>query len=98
MSSENIKNRIVKVMICDLELAINPNEIDASSRLDDFFGMDSIAITELVIGIEDEFHIKFPNEDLSLEVFQDLKTLTEYVKTLLSETGFLEDHQKKTLP
>ncbi len=97
MSIEDIKDRIVEVMIRDLELTLNPDEIHNTGRLDDLFGMDSIAITELIIGIEKEFNIKIPAEDLTVEIFQDFETLTEYVKKRLhDETTMYIEGQDKT--
>ena len=97
MSIKDIKDRIVEVMIHELELTLNPDEIYNASRLDDLFGMDSIAITELIIGIEKEFTIKIPAEDLSVEIFQDLETLSEYVKKRLhDETTMYIEGQDKT--
>ena len=97
MSIEDVKDRIVEVMIRELELTFNPDEVNSTSRLDDLFGMDSITITELIIGIEKEFNIKIPAEDLSVEIFQDLKTLTEYVKKRLhDETTMYREGQDKT--
>ena len=97
MSFEDVKDRIVEVMIRELELTFNPDEVNSTSRLDDLFGMDSITITELIIGIEKEFNIKIPAEDLSVEIFQDLKTLTEYVKKRLhDETTMYREGQDKT--
>lgn len=97
MSIEDVKDRIVEVMIRDLELTLKPDEIRNTSRLDDLFGMDSIAITELIIGIEKEFNIKIPAEDLSVEIFQDLETLTEYVKKRLhDETTMHREGQDRT--
>jgi acyl carrier protein len=96
LSIEDVKDRIVEVMIRELELTLNPEEVHGTSRLDDLFGMDSIAITELIIGIEKEFTIKIPAEDLSVEIFQDLETLTEYVKKRLhgKTTGSIEGQDK----
>lgn len=96
MSIEDVKDRIVEVMIRDLELALNPDEVYGTSRLDELFGMDSIAITELIIGIEKEFNIRIPAEDLSVEIFQNLETLTEYVKKLLHDeaTMYIEGQDK----
>ena len=96
MSMEDIKHRIVEVMIRDLELTLDPNEIYNTGRLDDLFGMDSIAITELVIGIEKEFNIRIPAEDLSVEIFRDLASITDYVKTRLHDetTGEREGRDK----
>ena len=97
LSIEDVKNRIVEVMIRDLELTLNPDEVHGTNRLDDLFGMDSIAITELIIGIEKEFSIKIPAEDLTVVIFQDLETLTEYVtKRLRDETTMYIEGQDKT--
>jgi acyl carrier protein len=97
VSIKNIKDRIVEVMIRELELTLNPDEIHNTSRLDDLFGMDSIAITELIIGIEQEFNIKIPAEDLSVKIFQDLETLTEYVQMRMRhETAMHKEGQDKT--
>lgn len=85
MSTEDVKDRIVEVIIRDLELTVRPEEVHGTARLDDLFGMDSIAITELVIGIEKEFQIRLPAEDLSIEIFRDLESLTGYVKKLLQK-------------
>lgn len=97
MSIDDVKDRIVEIMIRELELTLNPDEFHNTSRLDDLFGMDSIAITELLIGIEQQFNIKIPAEDLSVEIFKDLETLTEYVKRrLLDETTIGREGQDKT--
>jgi acyl carrier protein len=97
LSIENVKDRIVEVMIRELELTINPDDVHGTSRLDDMFAMDSIAITELIIGIEKEFNIKIPAEDLTVEIFQDFETLTEYVKKRLhDETTMYIEGQDKT--
>lgn len=85
MSIEDTKNRIVEVMIRELELTLQPDEILNTSRLDDLFGMDSIAITELIIGIENEFAITIPAEDLSVRIFRDLGTLAHYVQMRLGQ-------------
>jgi acyl carrier protein len=80
---ENLKNRISQVIIRDLELNISQDEIQSASRLDELFGMDSIAIVELVVGVEKEFDIKIPPEYLTVEMFQNLSTLAEHIYTLI---------------
>jgi acyl carrier protein len=87
---EDIENRILQIIICDLELNINKNEIQRSSRLDELFGMDSIAIVELVVGIEKEFNIKIPDEYLSVEIFQSIKTIAEHIRPFI----YGKDHEK----
>ncbi len=97
MSHDDLKDRIVEIMIQELQLTLSPDEIHSTNNLDDLFGMDSIAITELIIGIEQQFNITIPAEDLSAQVFKNLDTLTEYVKRrLLNETAIRRAGQDKT--
>ena len=89
-NTEDIENRILQVIIRDLELNINKDVIKSSKRLDELFSMDSIAIVELVVGIEKEFNIKIPNEYLSIEIFQSLKTIAEHIRPFI----YKKNHEK----
>lgn len=80
---DNIEKRILQVIIRDLELNINEDDIELTDSLDELFGMDSIAILELVVGIEKEFTIKIPDEHLTVEMFQNVSTIAEHVRTLI---------------
>jgi acyl carrier protein len=82
-NTENIKKRILQVIIRDLELNIDKDKIEIASRLDELFGMDSIAIVELVVGIEKEFDIKIPSEYLTVEMFQNVSTIAEHIQTFI---------------
>ena len=88
--TEDIENRIVKVIIRDLELTVNNDTFQTAGKLDELFGMDSIAIVELVVGIEKEFNIRIPDEYLSVEIFQSIKTIAEHIHPLISR----KDHEK----
>jgi acyl carrier protein len=83
-NTENIKKRILQVIIHDLELNIDKDKIESASRLDELFGMDSIAIVELVVGIEREFDIKIPSEYLSVEMLQNVSTIAEHIQTFIA--------------
>ena len=83
-NTENIRKRILQVIIHDLELNIDKDKIESASRLDELFGMDSIAIVELVVGIEKEFDIKIPSEYLSVEMLQNVSTIAEHIQTFIA--------------
>jgi acyl carrier protein len=85
MSAEDIENRILRIIIRDLELNITEDEVRTEGRLDELFGMDSMAIVELVVGIEKEFNIRIPDEYLSVEIFQSIKTIAEHIRPFLHE-------------
>jgi len=79
----NIKDRVLQVIIRNLELNISTEDLQKADRLDELFGMDSIAIIELVVGIEQEFEIKVPPEYLTVTIFQNVNTIAEHVLALI---------------
>jgi acyl carrier protein len=85
--TEDIEKRIVQIIIRDLELNIRKDDILPAGRLDELFGMDSIAILELVVGLEKEFDIKIPDEYLTIETFQSIKTIAGHVCRLMQNRG-----------
>ncbi len=46
--------------------------------------MDSVAVIELILGIEREFAIRIPSRYLDYEVFRDLDALADLVNRLVS--------------
>jgi len=87
---ENIRDRILQVIIRDLELNISKDEMLSANNLNELFGIDSIAIIELVVGIEKEFDIKIPDEYLSVEIFQNINTIAEHIRFFV----YGKDHEK----
>jgi len=82
---EDIKGSIARIIIRDLELNASEDELRDEGRLDELFGLDSIAIIELVVGIEKEFSIRIPPEDLCVERFESLETIAGYIYSLILE-------------
>jgi|WetSurMetagenome_2_1015567.scaffolds.fasta_scaffold34511_3 acyl carrier protein len=76
---EDIKDRIFQVIIRDLELNISKDKLLSANNLNELFGMDSIAIIELVVGLEKEFDIKIPEEYLSVDIFENISTIAEHI-------------------
>ncbi|EFW88082.1 MULTISPECIES: acyl carrier protein [Streptococcus] len=52
-------------------------EITQTTSLHDDLGVDSIALTEFVINLEDEFHLEIPDEDV-----EDMKCMGEMMEYL----------------
>lgn len=42
-------------------------------------GFDSIALTEFILRLEDEFEMSIPDEDLDPEIFRCINTIVDYV-------------------
>lgn len=83
MNNENIEliNRIKNLIVKRLKLDIKPDQIDIDAPLfGGGLGLDSIDALELVVGLEKEFSISVPDEDVGKEVFASVRSLVEYVK------------------
>jgi acyl carrier protein len=78
--SADILVRVKKVIV--EELSVKEEEVvDAASFTDDL-GADSLDVVELVMGLEDEFGIDIPDEDVG-----NLKTVGDSVKYISSKLG-----------
>lgn len=64
-----------------LDANIQLSEIDPDvSLLEDGLGLDSIAIVELVTLIEENFAIQFGEDDLNMEAFATVRTLSQFIE------------------
>lgn len=48
-------------------------------------GLDSMRLVELLVGIEEHFDVRFPDELLRVETFATLETLTAAVEQLVED-------------
>lgn len=84
MLSKRIEDRIKSVIVHTLSLEIDPVEIeDADVLFGGEMGLNSMAMIELVIGLEEEFGFEVSDEDLRAEVFESVQTIADYVCSAL---------------
>jgi len=76
-----LRDQIKDLIIRRLRLEISPAEIDEGAPLfGDGLGLDSIDALELVVGLEQEFGISIPDEDVGKEAFASVEALCNYVE------------------
>jgi acyl carrier protein len=75
---------IQRMMVDQFELKIETLTPDAQLES---LGLDSLSIIEFMFNIEDEFHIKLPDQRVEIKTIQDISSIVE---RLISE--------KKTTP
>ena len=81
----NIEERIKKVITDRLKLCVDVQKISRSTPLiGKGLGLDSIALQELVIGLEGEFNIFIDESKLRIEYFENIGNLARYVSKELS--------------
>ncbi|WP_304224598.1 phosphopantetheine-binding protein [Gracilinema caldarium] len=75
---QEILDRVKNVLIHRLNLEITADKIDDDSPLFGMgLGLDSIDSLELVVGVEEEFGVSVPSDNL--EVFLSINTLTDFI-------------------
>jgi acyl carrier protein len=75
-----ITQKLKKIIANDLDVNIDEKTIvDDIGLLEGGLGLDSIAVMELISILEQTFGFKFSDDDLNMDAFQTLTTLSEFV-------------------
>ena len=81
--NDDLKIQIKQTIVRALNLEIAPEEIgDSDVLFGGEMGLNSMAMVELVVGIEDEFDLEISDEDLSAEVFKSVQTIEDYIRSV----------------
>lgn len=84
----SIEHRVKQVIIRSLSLEVTPEEIGAEDALfGGGLGLNSMATIEIIVGLEEEFGLEVPDEDLRVELFDSVKTMADYVRTALENVS-----------
>ncbi len=77
------EKRVRRVLNSSLNLNVREDELLRAERLDDLFGVDSLAIIEFLTALEREFHIRLDADEITQSVIRDLPRLSEYIDARL---------------
>jgi acyl carrier protein len=76
-----LEEAVKELIIKRLRLEKTPEEIDETLPLfGEGLGLDSIDALELVVGLEEEFQITIPDEDVGKEAFASVNALADYIR------------------
>jgi acyl carrier protein len=79
MASDALKTEIKQLLVERLFLRMSPEQIPDDAPLLDTLGIDSVALFELVVGLEDVYGITFEEDEFRLSLFKDVNALSEFV-------------------
>lgn len=80
MTNETIETRLKRMIASRLYLKVAPEAIEDDKSLMDDYGVDSVSLLELVVGIEEEFGIVIPDEEFSIKHFETVAALAAFVR------------------
>ncbi|MYC15492.1 MAG: acyl carrier protein [Gemmatimonadetes bacterium] len=82
----SIEHRVKQVIIRTLSLEVDADEIDDEDELfGGGLGINSMATIEIIVGLEEEFGIEVPDEDLRVELFDSVQTMADYIRAVLQK-------------
>ena len=76
---EDLKTR-VKIMIVErLFLDVSAGQIGDRTPLMEEYGVDSVALFELALGLEDEFGVSMDDVDFDISTFRTVDSIAKFV-------------------
>ena len=78
--AENLEDRIRALVVDRLFLDVDASSIEEDEGLMDRFGIDSVRLFEIVIGLEEIFDISLEDDEFSIERFETVKAIADLVR------------------
>jgi len=80
MDRERLRGEVKDLLVSGLRLDMRPADIvDGAPIFGDGLGLDSIDALELVVLIEDHFHVTIPDEDVGKRAFASIDALADFI-------------------
>jgi acyl carrier protein len=76
---DELKTRIKNMIVERLFLPIAPSTIEDNAPLMETYDIDSVALFELVVGLEDEFDIAMDEVEFQVDTFRTVNSIAAFV-------------------
>lgn len=76
---DDLKPRIKQMIVERLFLPIQPNQIGDDELLMEAYNVDSVALFEVVVGLEEEFGVSMEDSDFSVESFRTVNSIAQLI-------------------
>ena len=84
---KSVSDRVKGCLIKALELELSVDEIaDDEALFEGGLGLNSLAILQVIAAVEEEFGIEVPDEDLTPELIESVRTLANYAESVSSSS------------
>jgi len=80
MDRDALRAEVKQLLATGLRLQLAPDDIpDDAPIFGDTLGLDSIDALELVVLVEDKFHVAIPDEDVGRRAFASVNALVDFI-------------------
>jgi len=80
MDAGALRTEVKELLATGLRLELAPSDIpDESPIFGDGLGLDSIDALELVVLVEDRFHVSIPDEEVGRRAFASVDALVDFI-------------------
>ena len=83
MDNATIESKLKNMIVDRLFLRVKPEEIPINVSLMDAYGVDSVSLLELVVGLEEAFGIQLEDGDFNVQNFSTVAALRDFVRARL---------------
>ena len=80
MDAAALRTEVKQLLATGLRLELAPSDIpDDSPIFGDGLGLDSIDALELVVLVEEKFHVSIPDEEVGRQAFASVSALVQFI-------------------
>ena len=83
MDNASIEAKLKEMIVERLFLTVAPADIQTDASLVDTYGVDSVCLLELVVGLEEAFGVVIEDGDFDVRNFISVAALRDFVKARL---------------
>ena len=78
-SAAELKPQIKEMIVERLFLNVAPEDIPDDADLMEAYGIDSVNLFEIVVGLEEQLEITMEDDDFNVETFSNVNNIAEFV-------------------
>ena len=76
---DELKAKIKAMIVERLFLDVDPTLIEDDAPLMETFGVDSVALFEIVVGLEEEFGVSMEDVDFQISTFRTVNSIAAFI-------------------
>jgi len=80
VASERLEDQLKEMLVERLMLKMQPNEIEDADDLIEKWGLESVQLMEIVVGLEEVFGIELGDDDFSVKKFRTIANIASVVR------------------